>query len=255
MTTWEAHVEAWSRLPIDDQGYYSSEGLFSRPDHELKRITDEMKHIRYSGWRNYENKWRDLLGLDSIRDKDILDFGCGIPVDSSELALAGNRVSLADLNGSNLSLASRVLGLYGIAPEGEYLVTNEYPFLQAESNSFDVFFCNGVLHHSRQPVELMARAHELLRTGGEVRLMVYSDIGWRTYIETEPPEDVESDPNFETFVRIFDQTGTYADWYNRKKLQRLFGHLFTITRCEYITDNDRYLAAVLTKKTQRRKTK
>lgn len=248
MTSWEQHVTDWSNLPVDDVGYFSSRGLAELPERKLRPIVDDMRRVRYTGWRNHDNKWREVMGLDSLQAKDILDFGCGMSIDSLELGLAGNRISLADLSEDNLKLGRRVLGLHNLEPEDAYLVTDSYPFLPAPDNSFDVFYCNGVLHHVRWPRAIVERAFELLRPDGEIRLMVYSDIGWRTYIGTEPPEDVETDPNFERFVRVFDEVGSYADWYNREKLERMFGDLFEVERFEYITDNDRYLAAVLRKK-------
>lgn len=248
MTSWEQHVSDWSSPPVDDVGYFPSSQLVQMPEGEFRTLVDTMRQTRYNGWRNHDNKWRDVMGLDSLQNKDIIDFGCGMSVDSLELALAGNRVSLADLSESNLALGTRVLGLYDLYPAGTYLVSDEIPYLSAPNNSFDVFYCNGVLHHVRWPRDIMERAHDLLRDGGEVRLMVYSDRGWRNYIGTEPPVDTEKDPNFNSFVRVFDQVGSYADWYNREKLDRMFGDLFEITRFEYITDNDRYLAAVLRKR-------
>lgn len=248
MTSWEQHVADWSNPPVDDLGYFPSRDLVAKPEEEFRTLVDDMRQVRYTGWRNHDNKWRDVMGLDSLHDKDILDFGCGMSVDSLELGLAGNRISLADLSEDNLNLGTRVLGLYSLTPVDTYLVSDTYPFLSARKRSFDVFYCNGVLHHIRWARAIVERAHELLRKGGEIRLMVYSDLGWTNYIGTEPPADTENDPKFGQFVRTFDSVGSYADWYNREKLERMYGDLFTIERFEYITDNQRYLAAVLRKK-------
>jgi len=248
MSSWERHVHEWSSPPVDDVGYFRSSMLVNMEERDFKIMVDNMRETRYTGWRNHNNLWREVMGLDSLTDKDILDFGCGMSVDSLELALAGNRVSLADLSTDNLKLGTRVLGLYGKNPVQTYLVSGEAPFLNARKRSFDVFYCNGVLHHIEWARDIMERAHELLRKGGEVRLMVYSDTGWRKYVGTEPPSNTKADPNFMSFVRAFDAVGLYADWYNREKLDTMFGDLFTIERFEYITDDSRYLAAVLRKK-------
>jgi 2-polyprenyl-3-methyl-5-hydroxy-6-metoxy-1,4-benzoquinol methylase len=185
--TWDDHVTSWSRPPVDDAGYRSGTELMRAPSERLKATINEMHTARYStaNWRNTGNRWRIMMGLDSTSDKDILDFGCGVGLESMELAKAGNRVSIADISESNLDVAERVMDLFGFAKAGRYLVTNEHPFIDAPENSFDVFHCNGVLHHSRKPREIMERAHELLRPGGEARLLLYSDRGWR--IATEAP--------------------------------------------------------------------
>jgi SAM-dependent methyltransferase len=246
--SWTEHVAAWSRPPVDDVGYLPSSEMLAWSDGRLRRVIDEMRRTRYDGWRNHDGRWRDVMGLDELTDRDVLDFGCGVGVEALELALAGNRVALADISGDNLGLAARVRSLYPDvvpSPIDLYLVTDQPPYLDAPDGAFDVFYCNGVLHHVRWPRAIMERAHQLLRPDGEVRLMLYSDVGWRIATGTEPPDDVETDPSFERFVRFFDSVGTYADWYDRARLDSRFGDLFTVERFEYLTHDDRYLGAVL----------
>lgn len=245
--------EAWSRPPVDDVGYIPAADLLAKPDDELRAVVENMRATRYSGWRNHLGLWRDLMGLDDPGGKDVLDFGCGTGVEALELALAGNRVTLADITGDNLQLAARILQLYADdlphMPTIELrLVWDEAPYIEAEPESFDVFHCNGVLHHIPWARQIMERAHALLRPGGVARLMLYSDRGWRQATGTPPPDDVTTDPGYQRFVRYFDQVGEYADWYNRNRLQQRFGDLFTVERCEYLTPTGQYLAAVLRKK-------
>lgn len=240
--SWLAHVAAWSHPPVDDVGYPDARDLARRDD--LKKVVETMRATRYGGWRNHGGRWRDLMGLDSTTGKRVIDYGCGVGVEALELAEAGNTVTLADISADNLALASKVLDLYGHRPAGRLLVDRDGTTGLA-AGRFDVFHCNGVLHHSRTPRLVMEEAHRLLAPNGLVRLMVYSDRGWRTYIGTEPPDDVTADRDHQRFVRTFDAVGNHADWYDRGKLERMFGDLFTVERCEYLTDNDRYLGAVL----------
>lgn len=246
-------VEAWSRPPVDDVGYIPAADLLAKPDRELRAIVEQMRATRYTGWRNHNGLWRDLMGLDEPGGKDVLDFGCGTGVESLELALAGNRVDLVDISVDNLHLAARVLGLYAdqipqLWDLTVYLALGEPPYITAEPESFDVFHCNGVLHHIPWARQIMERAHEILRPDGIARIMVYSDHGWRQATGTEPPDDVTVHPGFQQFVRHFDQVGEYADWYNRDRIEARFGDLFTIERFAYLTPNQRYCAAVLRKK-------
>lgn len=247
MADWEEHVRQWSHPPVDDVGYFSSQDMMEMPDHDLKQVMEGMRRTRYGGWRNYGNKWRSQLKLDDTHDKDVLDFGCGNGLESLEYAIQGNRVRIADISEWNLKLAARVMMLSGKEPESIHLVGNEPPFLRLPKESLDVFHCNGVLHHIRWPKEVLKEAEQLLRPGGEVRLMVYSDEGWRQATGTEPPQDTESHPLFEKFVRHFDAVGEYADWYDRQKLEAMCGSL-TVETVEHITHDNRYMVAVLKKK-------
>jgi 2-polyprenyl-3-methyl-5-hydroxy-6-metoxy-1,4-benzoquinol methylase len=251
---WNDHVEAWSRPPVDDVGYLSSEDLMSMGDTQLNLTIMQMAHIRYGGWRNYGGLWREMLHLDDTHGKDVLDFGCGVGMEARELQEVGNYVSLADISEANLRLAYRVLRLGDHDPESIdlYRVTDEPPYITAEPGSFDVIHCSGVLHHIPWAREIMIRFHEILRPGGEVRLMLYSDYGWcqATGDEDLPhwSANTASLPGFERFVSFMDSVGTYADWYNRDKLEIRFGDLFDVTDFAYLTEDLRFCAAVLTRK-------
>ena len=240
----QRQAEAWSRPPVDDVGYVSSAELLQRSDSDLSAIVAQMTRTRYTGWRNHNGLWRDLMGLDELEGLDVLDFGCGTGVESAQLA-ARNRVQLADIAPSNLALASRVLRLSGHEPAAVWDVTGTRPFLDAPDESIDVFFCSGVLHHIPWPAEIMGRAHQMLRPGGQVRLMLYSDNAWRWKPGGEPPEDVSAHPDGPAFARAWDQVGEYADWYDRDRIEARFGDLFEIERCEYMCPRSEYLGAVL----------
>jgi SAM-dependent methyltransferase len=176
-------------------------------------------------------------------------------MESLELVRAGNRVSLADISGSNLALAQRVVNVCSDGGQHAvpcYLVIDQDPFLTCADASFDVIHCAGVLHHIPWAIKIMRRFHDLLRPGGEVRLMLYSDIGWQVATgDTERPHwmsRTEDLPGFLTFVRFFDGVGQYADWYSAEKIKMKFGNWFNIEEFSYITEDYRYCAAVLSRK-------
>lgn len=248
MLSWSERVDQWSHLPVDDVGYFSSRDLLEVSDAELFKIVSQMRVTRYGGWRNHQGLWREVLGLDSTTDKDVLDFGCGLGLEALEFAFAGNRVSLADLSVHNLRVAERVLGLFGFSPVSIFEVSDQFPYFDGSFSFFDVFYCNGVLHHIPWARSVMEVAHDILRPDGEARLMLYSDIGWRQATGSKPPADVTVHPKFEKFVRHFDAVGDYSDWYSEAKLTDRFGDLFDVSRCEYLTEARIYLAAVLNRK-------
>jgi len=237
---------------VDDVGYLSSADLMIMGDTQLNLTILQMAQTRYQGWRNHAGLWREMLKLDDTHGKHILDFGCGVGMEARELQEAGNRVDLADLSMSNLELAARVLALGDHAPDEEvvcHLVTDQEPYFEADA-SFDVIHCSGVLHHIPWARKIMERFHQLLRPGGEVRLMLYSDKGWTIATGTDVPtwRDTQHHPKFDQFVRFFDSVGTYADWYDLNKIYGWFGDLFSVDDFSYITEDYRYCVAVLTKK-------
>lgn len=247
----------WSRVPVDNIAYAEPEQLRTMPDGQFRELVKRFEENRYSlsGWRNHQNKWRDYLGLDRTTDKTILDFGCGFGIESLQFAKTGNNVILADINQSSLDTATRCLNVNGFKSLQTVLVSGEEPFfdLEGQNLAYDIFYSNGVLHHTPRFREILKRACDNLTDDGEIRLMLYSDVGWVTATNEFLPEvyeDVTRHTSFWKFVRFFDEVGTYADWYNREKLEHVVGDFLDVVFCEYITNDDRYLVCTLKKKTR-----
>jgi SAM-dependent methyltransferase len=232
----------WASPPVDDVGYIPSAEMLTWPDHQLRAMIGEMRKVRYTGGRNYQGWWRDLLGLDTTQHKVILDYGCGVGMEALEYD-ESNYVMVCDIEPSNVELAMRVAEIFG--QEGRmYGLPTTLP-MEIPDGLLNVVHCSGVLHHIRLPRPVVEDFHRALRFDGELRLMLYSDIGWRIAVGTDPPDEVTTDPGFNQFVRYFDSVGDYADWYNQDRLEARFGDLFTVERCNYMTETQMFLGAVL----------
>ena len=70
-------------------------------------IKFEEQRYNINKWRNYKNKWRDNLGLDTTSNKLILDYGCGFGIESLQFAKNKNSVILADINLNNIIAATK----------------------------------------------------------------------------------------------------------------------------------------------------
>lgn len=199
-----------------------------------------MQTERYSGWRNYENRWRDVLGLDETSGRIVLEYGCGLGVEALQYARKDNEVHVADIVRENVRLAQRVLSLWGFGSVGHFLQSSEV--IPTPEDALDVIHCAGVLHHVENPVPVVEEFAKILKSGGELRLMLYSDEAWRIATGSEPPkENSHEHPSFMQFVRTWDGVGDYADWYNKPKLERLFGHVFRVTQYEPLTMHGEYV--------------
>lgn len=251
--TWETQRQAWERIPFDDVGYVSAADILKLPDHEVLRMARQMEYVRYIGWRNHRDLWRLHMGLDSIRGRRVLDYGCGWGIEALQYAKNSNAVSIADINWDSVRLAERVLRLHGFAPwsmlrigDGES-APKRPGSVSALDQEYDLVVMNGVLHHIENPLPAVEEAHRVLDAGGELRVMVYTDVGWRLATRTEPPEDVAAHPAREQFVRWGDEVGDWADWYNGDRLEQRFGHLFRLREWHYITHEDRYGIGIMEK--------
>jgi|GEM_PF-3204261 len=239
----------WSHVPVDEIGYLNSAELVLRSESELKTLAQKFEKIRYNpkGWRNWDGLWRKYSGVDSVSGKRVLDFGCGFGIEALQFSKNGNRVSLADISPHNLGLAEKVLRSFGLSPAETILVFQDTPFFDTQS-PIDLFYSNGVLHHTPRMREILRRAAELLAKEGEIRLMLYSDVAWRIATHAPLPpidKDITQCPDFFRYVRYLDSYGEYADWYNREKLEYLLGDFLKIREFNYITRDRRYLMTTL----------
>jgi SAM-dependent methyltransferase len=246
-------AKAWARIPVDDVGYLASAELLRLSDDGLRNIVNTCQANRYAGWRNHNGLWRKALHLDDTTDKHVLDYGCGLGVEALQYARNDNSVWVADIVRENVELAARVLSLYGYPAAGMTLMPETpivyFPLPHMPANRLpedvDVIHCAGVLHHIRDPLSTVERFAQILNGRGELRLMVYSDEGWRIATGTPPPMDVTDHPSRMSFVRYFDEVGDWADWYDEERLTDRFGAWFTIDEVTYLTPNRQYLAAIL----------
>lgn len=234
MRTWDTQRDEWRRLPVDDFGYVDAQHMLDMSDDEMLPFVRRFESIRYGGWRNDGNLWRRYMGLDSTRGKKVLDYGCGCGIESLQYARYGNEVAIADINQGSLELARRVLHVCGFTPRAIFLIQPPGKLPRALDGEFNLVVMNGVLHHIEDPYPAVQEAHRVLDVGGELRVMVYTDRGWRTATGTEPPADVTSHPNRIDFVRWGDTVGDWADWYDARRLEQRFGQWFTLREWHYI---------------------
>jgi SAM-dependent methyltransferase len=240
---WERMRDAWSHPPVEGFGYLSADEMLGWDDDRLRATIALARADRYGGWRNDGGRWVSQLHR-RVDGKDVLDFGCGFGLEALALAEAGARVTLADIAPANVELAARVLELNGQAWHAQLAVSRFWPFVDTSAR-FDIFYANGVIHHIPWADGVMERAHQLLRRGGEARLMVYTAEAWRQATGTEPPPEVTRHPAFDVYVRHMDGVGGYADYYTMSRLIDRFGRWFAVTRWVPLGPAGTYAAATL----------
>jgi SAM-dependent methyltransferase len=248
----EKAIKEWSRPPFTGVGYFSTEDLMKEPDVKIRSLVEGALDQKYNGVDNIQNKWRIGLKTDRTYGKTIIDFGCGMGIESLELAKTGNEIILADISKSNIEFSERVLQIWGVGDRivEKVLVTGEYPFF--ECRPFDVFHSPGVLHHTPKAGEILRRANELLKPHGELRLMLYSEYAWKNHfdINVTKETDTASHKDFEQYVKARDEVGEYADWYSKEKLQALIGDIYKITYHDYTSSGNTFAIFRLKRKNE-----
>lgn len=244
--SWRQTVEAWSKPPVEGLGYVASNDMLAWSDDHLREVVAAARLERYGGWRNHEDRWVEVLHAD-VAGRTVIDFGCGFGLEALALAEAGAIVTLADITPANTELAARVIELHNQRWHSIIRITRYWPFVDTRRR-FDIFYCNGVLHHIPWAVQIMERAWGLLAAGGEARLMVYTDQAWREATGTPAPADPPSHPKFALYVAHMDGVGDYADYYTPERLIRITRRWFKLDRWTPLDPTGSYAAAILTPK-------
>ncbi len=129
-------------------------------------------------------RWNHLpvdrtANADAGAGRKILIAGCGTGHHALLVAACypAAEIWAIDLSAASLAYALRAAGEYGF--HGLRFFQGDLLELRGSSERFDEIYCEGVLHHLREPEVGLAVLSECLSTGGQLRLAVYSNSGRR----------------------------------------------------------------------------
>jgi ubiquinone/menaquinone biosynthesis C-methylase UbiE len=105
--------------------------------------------------------------------KRVLEVGFGAGTDFIQWLRVGARVSGIDLTEEALANARHRIRVYGL-PEPESLQVADAEHLPFASNTFDLGYSWGVLHHTPNTDEAVAELVRVVRPGGEIKIMLYN---------------------------------------------------------------------------------
>jgi SAM-dependent methyltransferase len=139
------------------------------------RYLDERSEFEGHGRARYQLEPHifDFAGFTSGRGLRVLEVGVGMGADYQQWLEAGAIATGVDLSTASLEQARRRCELAGLAPDLDLADAEKLPF---GSNSFDVVYSYGVMHHSPDTAKCMSEAWRVLKPGGEARIMLYHHI-------------------------------------------------------------------------------
>ena len=118
-----------------------------------------------------EQAWLpEVVDFPSFDGKALLEIGCGAGYDALHLSESGADYFGIDLARENPERTKRHLAPHGFHPR---LATADAEALPFRSESFEVAFSNGVLHHTPGLSAALLEAARVLRPGGKLWLIVY----------------------------------------------------------------------------------
>jgi SAM-dependent methyltransferase len=110
----------------------------------------------------------------------LLEIGCGMGSDLLQFARGGARCTGIDLTPRSVEISRHRFRLYGA--DGNFMISDgeRLPF---RSESFDVVYSNGVLHHTPDTAGAIREVHRVLRKGGTAKIMLYHRHSWNYWFE------------------------------------------------------------------------
>ena len=104
---------------------------------------NELSYKRYNRYYEHKKEWAEFA---YHRGEEVLEIGCGIGTDSVEYAQHGAVVTAVDLGPDQIELTKLNFSLRGL-PYKEVREAN-VEALPFADNSFDLVYCDGVIHHT-----------------------------------------------------------------------------------------------------------
>ncbi|MBZ0110908.1 MAG: class I SAM-dependent methyltransferase [Thermoanaerobaculia bacterium] len=101
----------------------------------------------------------------------VLEIGCGMGIDATELARRGVELTAIDLTEAGISLARKNFARLDLEAD---LLQGNAEELDFATSTFDAVYSFGVLHHTSSTEQAISEVHRVLKPGGTAYLMLYS---------------------------------------------------------------------------------
>ena len=126
------------------------------------------------GFRYYDQPFIHAFAqFTRYRGKKVLEVGFGAGTDFIQWLRTGARVTGVDLTPEALAHARERISVYGL-PAPESLQVADAENLPFASDTFDLGYSFGVLHHSPDTEKALAELVRVTRPGGHVKVMLYN---------------------------------------------------------------------------------
>ena len=153
--------EFWNAQSCDTQVAHSTK--FS------KEYFEEIERFRY-----FDQPFiHSFAQFTRYRDKKVLEVGFGAGTDFIQFLRAGAHVSGVDLTEEALMNLRNRIAAYEL-PQPDSIQVADAERLPFPSNSFDLGYSFGVLHHSPNTVKAIGELVRVVKPRGEVKLMLYN---------------------------------------------------------------------------------
>lgn len=142
------------------------------PEQDMKLLKDKGFYNTIMYRRHFEDDpWvPKVLDFDSMAGKQVLEIGHGMGADLATAALRGAHVYGIDITPNHHEICKRTMAEVGREADLRLGNAGELPF---DSESMDIVYSLGVLHHTDNTVRCFTEAHRVLKPGGKFIVALY----------------------------------------------------------------------------------
>ena len=116
------------------------------------------------------------------RGRRVLEIGVGIGTDFKRWVQGGAKATGMDLTLSGILTARRDLRTSGLDRAAGHLAVADAEEICFRSQTFDLIYAWGVLHHTPKTEVALAEAWRVLKVGGRLKMMVYHVPSWTGWL-------------------------------------------------------------------------
>lgn len=122
---------------------------------------------------------RDEFNFEKLRDKLVLEIGCGSGAASCLFAKSGVNVVSVDITENGVNITKENARIQNLKLK---VLQEDAENLSFPAGTFDFVFSWGVLHHSKNTLKAFGEVKRVLKKGGGGLIMVYNKNSLRYYI-------------------------------------------------------------------------
>src|SRR5258705_10709498 len=152
--------EQWTNDPCGSS-YVRDQELGTR---EFFEAVERHRYSEYAPWMP------EVMEFQKFQGAELLEIGCGMGTDLLQFSRGGARCTAVDITPRSIEITRHRFALYN--QPGSFLLSDA-EHLPFRSESFDVVYSNGVLHHTPDTQGSIDEVYRVLRNGGTAKVMVY----------------------------------------------------------------------------------
>lgn len=155
-------------------------------------------------------------GFDEHTGKHVLEYGCGGGSDAISYLRRGNSVVAVDIVPENIERAKQNVQFFNLMRKAGFVKLDNSSPLPFEANTFDLVNSHGVLHHIPDPEDVVREFYRVLKPGGLIYIMLYTEYLWDHFKDQVPAVMRQNNiSEEEAFCWLVDGGNTpYATYYH-----------------------------------------